>query len=199
MHEQACSSCVSPAISFAVDARPYPHFNDNTAIIETDTIPQSTLLSIDPNPPTTVCLPLSRSHTPDPVSDDRTAMDHVPLSRCSTGPEPEVESFTDVLVTNGKYDPATRHTTSTCTREWGYLDRSQLWLSLYLFGRRRRNHGSVSGHFSGQVIACSSSFLGSTSCTSNHLMYDIFRYLFIVCVTLNNIHNLFLLPFFIRV
>jgi hypothetical protein len=149
MHEQACSSCVSPAISFAVDARPYPHFNDNTAIIETDTIPQSTLLSIDPNPPTTVCLPLSRSHTPDPVSDDRTAMDHVPLSRCSTGPEPEVESFTDVLVTNGKYDPATRHTTSTCTREWGYLDRSQLWLSLYLFGRRRRNHGSVSGHFFG--------------------------------------------------
>jgi hypothetical protein len=97
----------------AADTPPYPHSNDNIAIIETDTAPQSTLLSINPNP-STICLPLSRSRTPD--SDDRTAIDCVPLSRCSTGPEPEVESFTEVLVANGKYNPATRHTTSASKR-----------------------------------------------------------------------------------
>ena len=38
----------------AADTPPYPHSNDNIAIIETDTTPQSTLLSINPNPPTTL-------------------------------------------------------------------------------------------------------------------------------------------------
>jgi hypothetical protein len=97
----------------AVDTPPYPHANDNTTIIEMDTTSQSTLLSVNPNPPATACLPLSHSCMLDLLSDDRTAMNHIPLSRCSTGPEPEIESFTNVFVANGKYHPAIRHITST--------------------------------------------------------------------------------------
>jgi hypothetical protein len=114
---------------------------------------------------------------PDPVSDDHTAMDHIPLSQCSTGPEPEMESFTDVLVTND--DPVTRDTTSTSKRERGYLDRSQLWLSLYLFGHRSRNHGLLSG----QVIACCSLTL-SFSRAPAIILCTVYFATFLLCVTL---------------
>ena len=96
----------------AVDTHPYPHSN-NDSTTETGRMPQSPLVPANPHPPTN-CLPLSRSRTPDPVSDDPTVpLDHISLSRFPTAPAPEAESFSDISVTNGKYDPATRHTTST--------------------------------------------------------------------------------------
>jgi hypothetical protein len=55
-------------------------------------------------------LPLPRSYTPDPMTNQPTSAGRVQLSRCST--VPTQESFADILAAESAHDPATRHMVS---------------------------------------------------------------------------------------
>jgi len=52
------------------------------------------------------------------ISDDSSPVEHIPLPRCSTGPEPE--SFPDLLAANGWHDPATRRTVTNKLMRMGF-------------------------------------------------------------------------------